>query len=198
MAAIVDQPFSGLAVTDQVASAGYRGAHRHRTSARQRTGQAVSAVLLAVIVGVVVVPWLAGWHSYLVESGSMGRTAPTGSLVAMRPITGSTVEVGDVILLHRGNGTPVLHRVIERKVDNGRLMVRTKGDANAKPDPQLYPVPKSVLTPAVIVPRVGFAVPFLRSTEGRSILVAVAGLVLIKASLRRRGPAAPKKAPQSS
>ena len=145
-----------------------------------------------MIVGAVVVPWMAGWHSYLVESGSMGKTAPTGSLVAMRPITGSTVQVGDVIMLHRGNGTPVLHRVIERRVDNGWLMVRTKGDANPKPDPQFYPVPKSVLTPAVIMPRVGLAVPFLRSTEGRSLLVAVAGLLLMKASLRRRGPAKPQ------
>jgi signal peptidase I len=192
MAAIVQRPFAGAAVADQAASArtAYKGSHRMRSTTRQRIGRTVSTVLLALIVGAVVVPWLAGWHSYLVESGSMGKAAPTGSLVAMRPVTDASVTVGQVVLLHRGNGTPVLHRVIERKLDGDRVLVRTKGDANLSADPLFYPVPKTVLTPALVVPKIGFAVPFLRSRVGISAMVAVAGLLLIQSALRRRPDAA--------
>jgi signal peptidase len=163
-----------------------KGAHRRPVDRRRRRSRVRAGLLLAAVTGGLVVPFSAGWRPYVVESGSMGATAPTGSMVAMRPISSTDVGVGDIVLLHRANGTPVLHRVIERTLDNGRPMVRTKGDANPKADPGFYAVPATTLTPALVVPKVGYAVPMLRSTVGRCVLVALAGLLLITASVRRR------------
>jgi signal peptidase len=182
MTAIIEQ----ATAAGDVAPPRFKGVHRRPVDRRRRRSRVGTGLLLAAVTGGLAVPYAAGWRTYVVESGSMGATAPTGSMVAMRPITRSDVGVGDIVLLHRSNGTPVLHRVIERKLDNGRPVVRTKGDANPTADPDFYPVPPTTLTPALVVPEVGYAVPVLRSTVGRCVLVGLAGLLLITASVRRR------------
>ena len=172
-----------------VMAPGVAGRHRRPSRGRGALHQTVNMVVALAFAGVLaalVLPRAAGWHTYVVESGSMGHTAPIGSLVEMKPIAAGSVRKGDIVLLHRANGTPVMHRVIQVMVENGQVTVRTKGDANPTADPDFYPVPAFALTPTVILPRLGLAVPVLKSTEGRSVLVAVAGLLLIRAALRRR------------
>lgn len=74
-----------------------------------------------------------------VTSGSMAPELPVGALVAAVPER--TVEVGDVVLFRPpppfadAAGTPVAHRVVGIDDQGGRRLVRTRGDANAAPDP---------------------------------------------------------------
>ncbi|WP_434318962.1 S26 family signal peptidase [Leifsonia sp. P73] len=44
--------------------------------------------------------WSTGWRWFIVESPSMGRTAPVGTLVVTSPVSVSAVHVGDVITFH--------------------------------------------------------------------------------------------------
>lgn len=82
--------------------------------------------------------------------------------------------------------TPVLHRVIERKVDNdGQIVVRTKGDANRDPDPEPYLVGQETLTPVFVVPRIGFLLATLRSPAGWLGLVVLPAVLLLSVVLVR-------------
>lgn len=112
-----------------------------------------------------------GFQSLFVRSGSMTGYAPIGSLVVARPIQPADVKVGDVILMRRQHEgrilAPVLHRVIQRDVDQeGQIVVRTKGDANPDPDLEPYVVRKPTITPVLVVPRAGYVLAALRTPAG--------------------------------
>jgi signal peptidase len=128
--------------------------------------------------GLVIFQRVAGMRTLIVRSGSMEGTAPTGSLVLARSLDASDVEVGDVILMQREiegrQVTPVLHRVIELRVDGlSDVIVRTKGDANPDPDPNPYELRGATYTPALIVPYVGFALATLQTPVGWFALVVL-------------------------
>lgn len=98
------------------------------------TGSAV-ALLLFFGVG----PHVLGYRTLAVLSGSMSPSYPTGSEVIDTPIATANLRVGD-ILTYR---IPVLdhhvesHRVVSIAPDatDSGWIVRTKGDANRRPDP---------------------------------------------------------------
>jgi signal peptidase I len=131
----------------------------------------VACLAVAVGVALLSLPSVTGVQSLVVRTGSMGGAAPTGSLVVGRVLDAVDVENGDVILLSRAVEDrvlePVLHRVIERRVDeSGQILVRTKGDANRAPDPGEYILRGRTLTPILVVPRLGRAVAALRTPAG--------------------------------
>lgn len=93
-------------------------------------GRVLAAVLL--LVGVLVVSGRVRFEPVL--TGSMAPRYPTGTLVAVTPITGNQVKVGDVIMFVPPKPwiqSPVLHRVVSISSTG----LRTKGDANAALDP---------------------------------------------------------------
>lgn len=76
-----------------------------------------------------------------VLTGSMTPRMPVGSLVVARPTTAEALRVGQVVMFvppapftPPGN-RPVVHRILALTRVDGELVVRTKGDANAAPDP---------------------------------------------------------------
>jgi hypothetical protein len=72
-----------------------------------------------------------------------------------------------------------MHRVIRRTVDaDGQVIVRTKGDANPTADPVPYVLHGVTLTPVLVIPKLGFAIAFLRTPVGWLGLVELP-LVLI-------------------
>jgi signal peptidase I len=108
-----------------------------------------------------------GGQVLIVRSGSMTGTASIGSGVVVRPHQAVDVAVGDVIVIQRQRDgqslAPVLHRVIERHLDDGEVVVRTKGDANLMPDPNPYVLRGPTLTSVLVVPGIGFALAMLRT-----------------------------------
>jgi signal peptidase I len=179
--------------------------HRHRRARRhgapgplRKVGNSAITLALVAVIAMLVGGYVAGWRTYVVQSGSMGAAAPVGSIVAARPISAADLRVGQMVLLTRPNGVRVLHRVIEHAVTGNQVMVRTKGDANRSADPGLFGVPASTLTPALVVPKAGYAVAALASTPGRSLLVVLAGMLLVGAALRRRDGAPVRPGPASA
>ena len=76
-----------------------------------------------------------------VATGSMRPGIPVGALVASVPVAPDDVAVGDVVMFRPpepfadADGTPVAHRVVAVETQGARLLVRTRGDANAAADP---------------------------------------------------------------
>jgi signal peptidase I len=166
-----------------------RGVGRTPLVRAARVGGRIATVggLIATIgvLGLFVACRAAGYQTLIVRSGSMTGTADTGSLVLARPIEPTAIERGDVIVVRpEDDGTvhpPVLHRVIERDLVAGEVVVRTKGDANAFADPTPYLLKGPTLETAYVIPKAGFAVAVLQTPSGWIGLVV---LPLVMATLR--------------
>lgn len=165
---------------------------------RRAAGALLTAGVLAAVavaLAVAVVPAVAGATAYTILSSSMAPALPVGSVVVVRPRPAADVAPGDVItFLARDASSPdtrvVTHRVVA--VEPGPAF-RTRGDANADPDPGLV-VPADVRGVRwYSVPWVGLAVERLTTPPG---LVAVAGglLLVLGAHLLLPRHAAPGRA----
>lgn len=113
---------------------------------------AAVAVSLAVLV-----PRLAGATPYTVLSGSMRPDLPPGTLVVVRPVEPTEIEIGDVITYQLRSGDPevVTHRVVTQGIDSdGDLVFRTQGDANDVPD-------EKWVQPVQIKGELWYSVPYL-------------------------------------
>lgn len=88
-------------------------------------------------------------HVSQVMTGSMAPAIESGAFVAARPAPADTLVPGDAIQFlppaPYGNAArrPVLHRVVSVLRQDGTVLVQTKGDANATPDPWLLDASRS-------------------------------------------------------
>lgn len=102
----------------------------------------VAALVLATLM---ILPTLLGYERYVIVSGSMEPTIPTGALVYDEVVPVEEIEVGDIITFvpppEFGITTPVTHRVVmidvtgENTRQPGLRVFRTQGDANDDVDP---------------------------------------------------------------
>ena len=161
---------------------------------------------LVAVLALAALPRLLGYEMLTVHSGSMTGTASVGSLVVTKPITPDQVEVGDVVLVRaetEGLAAPgVLHRVIALHIRGGEVVVRTKGDANAAPDPEPYVLSGATVTPVLVVPHVGRAMAFARPPLGWMVIVALPATLLLWLQLKAiwfpgRRPTGPRTHPAS-
>ena len=72
----------------------------------------------------------------VVKSGSMAPAIKTGSLVLIQPTI--AYQEGEIITYGRDTKTevPTTHRITKVRVENGRRLYTTQGDANDDPDPR--------------------------------------------------------------
>ncbi len=166
--------------------------------ARRVAGVVVTAILVAVLLGVAVLFWLVrqeGWLIQTVATGSMAPTIPTGSLIVSRPVDAGEIAAGDVIVFRSPTGAVVsggadgvfeatdamliTHRVVAVSTENGTLSFRTRGDGNAEEDPW-------AVVPAMVRARYVAHVPGLGGLLGdpvvrRSSFLAVAAAAAVVA-----------------
>ena len=112
-------------------------------------------------------------HSFVVLSGSMEPELAPGDVVIVEETEPETIEEGDVITFSQGGETPVTHRVIDVRDENGTTAFQTQGDANPEPDAEL--VTDSDLLGAVVVtiPLIGHVIQFTNTTSGFALLVGL-------------------------
>ena len=145
----------------------------------------VALVALAAALTVAVAPRLFGYGTLAVHGGSMGDSMPNGSLVFTHWIPDEDVEIGDVILVREESAAlPRIHRVVEINPEGGQVVIRTKGDANETPDPNLYVLPERVPTPVRTVPYLGYLVGLVVTPVGWALLVALPATLLGLFALR--------------
>jgi signal peptidase I len=138
-------------------------------------------LIVVVLFGVILsklVP-LTGHQTIIVGGSSMEPAISLGSAIVLTPITAPDLAVGEVVTLHAGEKDALFtHRIIEvLDLADGRW-IRTKGDANAKPDPTLIAASAVVGRVEVAVPFAGYLLALLAIPSGIAFLVGLAALLL--------------------
>jgi signal peptidase len=143
-------------------------------------------VVLVVLLGAAVAPRALGYHLVKVAGGSMGDAAPVGSVVVLREGRAAEVETGDVILIREpGAPLPKIHRVIGLDRADGRIVARTKGDANPTPDPRPIVLNERVWMAVTVLPYLGYVVSVATDPLGWVLVIAIPGAILCFLVLRR-------------
>lgn len=137
---------------------------------------ALIALLAILLVGVRVV----GLELYIVLSGSMEPTYPTGSVLYVKEVAPYTLAEGDVITFRLDEDTIATHRIVEVTHDEiGALAFRTKGDANDVEDAALVPGTSVVGSPVFHIPELGYLVAFIQEPPGTYLAIVAAAVVLL-------------------
>jgi signal peptidase I len=152
----------------------------------------VNLVLVAVtlVATAYLVPSLLGYERYVITGGSMEGSAAgaiaKGSIAFAENVDVADLAVGDVITYQppadSGVTDLVTHRIsaIREQADGGRVF-RTKGDANADPDPWRFTLDQGTQARVTFaVPHVGYAVIALADRDTRMLAIGVpAGLIAL-------------------
>ncbi len=146
------------------ASTGVSDLARSRRARRKRLVHVIdvliwsTASIAAVIIAGIVV--LYGVQFSRVLSPSMTPTMPVGSVAVTSHVPMDSLRVGQVVVLRTPTeNAPYIHRVIAINYTPKGLEVRTKGDANAVPDPW------TVLVRGPEVPVLVFVLPAMNITN---------------------------------
>jgi signal peptidase len=142
------------------------------------------AVAVAIAVGA---PYLFGFKSFTVMSGSMEPAIGTGSVVVERPIAPRDARVGDVVTFPdpEGTGKLITHRVTRMRVNGATASFVTKGDANNTAERWNVPADGSIGRVAYDVPKVGYAMAYMGGRHGRLLLIALPALLLAAFEIAR-------------
>ena len=151
-------------------------------------GLAISLVV-AAFVAAATLPVLFGYHTYVVNGGSMEPSLKRGSVAVARATSSFALEVGDVIARTESeDGPAVLHRIARIIDDDTGRVIYTQGDANRTEDPEPVMLLGSGDKVIYSVPYVGYILTFGRSPPGRILLLGVPLVLLAASSLYERSP----------
>jgi signal peptidase len=155
-----------------------------RTTTRLALGLAVA--MLVPVGAFLAIATFAGWRLLAVSSGSMEPTYPVGSVAVIHPVDVGEIGPGTVIAFvdgATGENRLVAHRVVQVVDRPSGRWLRTQGDANHTPDPQLLPARDVRGRVAWVVPRLG-SVARTAGARGTVVLVALAAIALLPRSTR--------------
>lgn len=145
-----------------------------------------SFIALLLVAGAMLALPLAGYHRYVITGGSMGDAIERGSVAWAKEVPVKDLRVGDVITYTppRGSGPEglVTHRIASiGRDEKGRREFRTKGDANAKPDPWTFNLDEPTQARVAFhLPHAGYALAKVSDRSTRTILIAIpAGLIVL-------------------
>ena len=178
-------------------------AGRPASTARRLGSAALKVASVVVMLACVawVVPSAFGYDRYVITGGSMSGTFEKGSIAFERQVPVGQLQVGDVITYQpppdSGTSSLVTHRIVSiRPGEDGRPLLRTKGDANDSKDPWSFSLTGSS-QPVVTytVPYVGYAFIALADRDLRMLLLGGPAVLIALLAARdllrvvRRAPA---------
>ncbi|MDH3299358.1 MAG: signal peptidase I, partial [Acidimicrobiia bacterium] len=159
---------------------------------RLMSGLLIAVSLVTITSTIAVVCGLAvGYRPVVILTGSMGDTAPPGSLIVAEPRSAATIDVGDVVVMRRPGEPLITHRVIEIETNGISRFAITQGDANEAPDAAPYPLEGEQLVSRWVHPKAGkWALTVFQPGPALAV-VALATVVIAIQMLRRiwRSPA---------
>ena len=135
-------------------------------------------VVLVVIFAVLLVGVrLFGVQVYSVISGSMEPEYPVGSLIYVKDVDPTEIEVNDVITYVLPSETPSTHRVV--RIDEENQLFYTKGDANETEDGAPVHFKNLIGTPVFKIPYLGYVAYYIQHPPGMYIAIAAGAVLLI-------------------
>lgn len=152
-------------------------------------------ILMIFTVGLVVkgkldggVPSAGPYQLYVVLSGSMSPVFETGSMIAVKEIDSTPINLEDIITFRSPEDQNIIitHRVKGiMTLDNGQLGYLTQGDANNAPDKELI-LKEHIIGKAVYwIPYAGYVTEFAKSKQGILIMIIIPGLLIIGGEIHR-------------
>ena len=176
------------------------------TALRRIVDLGLVALIILVLVGIVLgkgVP-LVGRQSIVIGGGSMEPTLGLGSAIVIRPVDPASLAVGDIVSMQVGpERTTYTHRIVAVVDRADGRWIRTKGDANAAPDPTLVPAGAVLGRVELVIPYAGYLLALLSLPLGVMFVLGLAATLLAIAWLleslelephRAVGPAAADEA----
>jgi signal peptidase I len=139
-------------------------------------------------VGLLLVPRLLGYRTFVITGASMTGTISRGSLVISDPVLVSELMVGDIITFSPpGMSENETHRIRSiRHSSSGQLVIRTRGDAVPSDDPwMLTPETSTLPREALHVPVAGYVVAVLSVPIVKLLLFVLPAVALALATLAR-------------
>ena len=139
-----------------------------------RTALAVASGSMCMLPG----PYCDGW------SHPFERTLHVGDLIVVEGINVSDINAapypdGDIIVFHQLYGDElIVHRAIEKRLQNGDIYFVTKGDGNMGPD---QPIPADHVIGKVIlrIPWLGHLALIMRNPTGVYLIIALIIILVI-------------------
>lgn len=116
-----------------------------------------------------------GYSTAVVVTGSMADTININDLVLVKSF--EDYEINDIIMFSKNNNF-VTHRIVD-ETENGFI---TKGDANNAEDEWIVKPNEIVGKSIAVVPKIGFALDFLKTPSGL-ISILLVGFLLIEGPL---------------
>lgn len=143
--------------------------------AKKSLGQKVRAWLFIVIAfSAAIAPAILtskyGYGISPILTGSMAPAAQPGDVYVTRPVSASSVKVGDVIAVKsQATGVYYSHRVVETRIVNGGLRITTKGDANnlIDVDPYIVSTTGTISVVQFRIPLIGHPMVYMNTLQGR-------------------------------
>lgn len=120
-----------------------------------------------------------GMNVFGIRGGSMTPGIPLGAAVIAVRTAPDDIRVGDVATIRTDNGVVFTHRVVEIDASEEDTWLRTKGDANATPDPMPVPMSSVVGTVETTIPLAGYVLAMLASPLGILSFLAYATALLL-------------------
>lgn len=155
-----------------------------------RSGVATLIVAAGLaLAATMLVPAVLGFDRYVITGDSMTGSYDRGSIIFERPVPVSELRAGDVITFEPPGGAGsqglVTHRILEIKPDQGAgPVLRTKGDANAAPDPWEMTLEQPTQARAAFgIPYVGYAFAALSIKWVRMLVIGLPALLVAVAVL---------------
>lgn len=123
-------------------------------------------------------PYCDGW------SHPFERTLHVGDLIVVEGINVSNINAapypdGDIIVFHQLSGDElIVHRAIEKRVQNGNIYFVTKGDGNTGPD---QPIPADRVIGRVVlrIPWIGHLALIMRNSTGVYLIIALIIILVV-------------------
>lgn len=146
--------------------------------------------LAVALGGLMLLPTLLGLERYVITGGSMSGSIERGSIVLEEVVPTDELEVGDVITYVPPKRSAIdgliTHRIISIERPRGELVLRTKGDANRKPDPWRFQLDGDEQARVVAdVPYLGYVLAALSLREVRMAAIGLPALLIALLLVRR-------------